>query len=132
MLNQADAIIHVHRHITTRQLALQLSISTGSVCSIIETLEYSKVCSKWVPQSLTADHKIQRKTISSELLEHFDAEGEAFLSRIVTGDETWVHHFEPETKRQSMDWHHPQSPRKKKFKTALSAGKSNDYCLLGL
>ena len=49
--------------------------------------------------------------------------GEAFLSRIVIGDETWTHHYEPETKRQSMEWHHPQSPRKKKFKTTPSAGK---------
>ena len=45
------------------------------------------------------------------------------MSRIVTGDETWAHHFEPETKRQSMEWHHPQSPRKKKFKTTPSVGK---------
>jgi len=45
------------------------------------------------------------------------------LSRIVTGDETWAHHYEPETKRQSMEWHHPQSPRKEKFKTTPSAGK---------
>jgi len=36
---------------------------------------------------------------------------------IVTGDETWAHHYEPEMKRQSMERHHPQSPRKKKFKT---------------
>jgi hypothetical protein len=56
-------------------------------------------------------------------LEHFDAEGEAFLSRNITGGETWVHHFGPETKRQSMEWHHPQSPRNKKFKTAPSTGK---------
>ena len=49
--------------------------------------------------------------------------GGAFLSRIVTGDETWAHHYEHETKRQSMEWHHPQSPRKKKFKTTPSAGK---------
>jgi len=53
----------------------------------------------------------------------FDAEGEAFLSRIVTGDKTWAHHYELETKRQSMEWHHPHSPRKKKFKTTPSAGK---------
>jgi histone-lysine N-methyltransferase SETMAR len=123
MLNSTDAIIHANRRITTRQLALQFSISTGSVCSIIETLGYSKVCSKLVPRSLTTDHRIQRKTISSELLEHFNAEGEDFLSRIVTGDETWVHHFEPETKRQSMEWHHPQLSRKKKFETDPSAGK---------
>jgi histone-lysine N-methyltransferase SETMAR len=32
MLDRADAIIRANRRIKTRQLALQLSISTGSVC----------------------------------------------------------------------------------------------------
>jgi hypothetical protein len=40
---------------------------------------------------------------------------EAFLSQIVTGDETWIHHFEPETKRQSMEWYHPACPQRKKI-----------------
>ena len=57
------------------------------------------------------------------MLERFDAEGEAFWSRIVTGDETWAHHYQPEKKRQSVEYQHPQSPRKKKFKTTPSAGK---------
>jgi hypothetical protein len=39
------------------------------------------------------------------------------------GDETWIHHYEPETKRQSMEWHHPTSPWRKKFKVTPSAGK---------
>jgi hypothetical protein len=34
----------------------------------------------------------------------------------VTGDETWTHHYEPESKHQSMDWEHRHSPTKKKFK----------------
>ena len=34
-----------------------------------------------------------------------------------------VHHYEPESKRQSMEWNHPGSPAKKKFKTQPSAGK---------
>jgi hypothetical protein len=38
MLNCADAIIRADRRVTTRQLALQLSTSTGSVCSISETV----------------------------------------------------------------------------------------------
>jgi hypothetical protein len=33
-----------------------------------------------------------------ELLPSFEAEGEVFLSRIVTADETWVHNFVPEKK----------------------------------
>ena len=46
-----------------------------------------------------------------------------FLQRIVTGDEPWVHHFEPESKSASMDWCHSTSPRWKKFKPQQSSGK---------
>ena len=49
--------------------------------------------------------------------------GGAFLCRIITGDETWAHRYELETKRQSVEWHHPQSPRKKEIQTTPSARK---------
>ena len=45
------------------------------------------------------------------------------LGKIVTGDETWTHHYEPESKHQSMDWKLRHSPTKKKFKTHSTAGK---------
>ena len=122
MLQRADDI-RVDRRITSRQLAVQLSVSNGSGMAIIDASGYSKVCARWVPRSLTIEHRRQTKAICSELLERFDAEREAFLSRIVTGDETWAHHYEPETKRQSVEWYHPQSPRKKELKTTPSAGK---------
>ena len=38
-------------------------------------------------------------------------------------DETWVHHYDPETKIQSMQWKHKGSPTLKKFKVLPSAGK---------
>ena len=47
-------------------------------------------------------------------------EGDQFLFNIVTGDESWIHHFDPEEKRLSM---HTSSPRPKKFKTVPFAGK---------
>jgi hypothetical protein len=81
--------------------------------TIIDALGYSNVCARWVPRSLATEHRRQRKDICSELLNVFDAEGEDVLYRIVNGDETWAHHYEPETKRQSMEWHYLQSPRKK-------------------
>ena len=34
-----------------------------------------------------------------------------------------VHHFDPESKKQSMQWKHPGSPPPKKFKRVSSAGK---------
>ena len=41
----------------------------------------------------------------------------------MTVDETWVHYYEPENKAQSRQWVRPGSPKPKKFKTQLSAGK---------
>jgi hypothetical protein len=34
-----------------------------------------------------------------------------FLEQIVTADETWVHHYEPERKAQSMAWKPPDITR---------------------
>jgi hypothetical protein len=39
-------------------------------------------------------------------------EGHDMLARIVTGDESWVHHYQPEAKHASMQWKHPVSPAK--------------------
>jgi hypothetical protein len=61
------------------------------------------VCPRSVPRSLTNDHKTVRKEVCSDLLSRYEADGESLLSRIVTVDETWIHHFEQETKRQSME-----------------------------
>jgi len=55
MLQRADDIIHADRHLTNRQLAVQLSVSSGSAMEIIDALGYSKVCARWVPESLTTE-----------------------------------------------------------------------------
>jgi hypothetical protein len=57
------------------------------------------------------------------LLQRYEQHGEAFLSRTVTGDETWVFHYTPESKAESITWKHPHSPVKNKFKTVQSTGK---------
>jgi hypothetical protein len=46
-----------------------------------------------------------------------------FLERIVTAEETWVHHYEPESKAQSMAWKRQTSPVAKKFRSQPSASK---------
>jgi len=48
-------------------------------------------------------------------------EGEDFLKKIITGDETWAHRYDPENKRQSMEYCHKESPQPKKFKTQALA-----------
>jgi len=41
----------------------------------------------------------------------------------VTTDETWLYHYDPETKQQSMEWGHSGSPRPKKLRVQKSAGE---------
>ena len=72
---------------------------------------------------LAQEHKEHRMQIFQDLLNQYESEGDSFLDRIITGDETWCHHYEPESKRQSMEWRHVNSPSKKKFKTLPSAVK---------
>jgi hypothetical protein len=67
--------------------------------------------------------KAERVIVSREVLGRFEEEDEGFLQWIVTGDETWVHRYDPENKRQSMEHPHKGSPAPKKFKTKASAGK---------
>jgi len=46
-----------------------------------------------------------------------------FLQRFVTVDETWIHHYTPETKEQSKQWTKSGESAPKKAKTVSSAGK---------
>jgi len=118
-----DEIIQDDRRVTADTIALTLGIGHYAVLEMIESLGYRKVCARWVPRLLTEDHKGQRKAIISELLQRYRHKGDDFLLRIVIGDKSWFHNFEPETKRQSMEWHRLHSPSKKKAKTVPSAVK---------
>ena len=42
---------------------------------------------------------------------------------MVTVDKTWLYHYDPETKQQTMEWWHSGSPCPKKFPVQKSAGK---------
>ena len=41
----------------------------------------------------------ERARVPRELLGHFEEKGVRFIWLIVTGDETWVHHYDPENKK---------------------------------
>ncbi len=73
----------------------------------------------------TIDRGPQEKPMGASLtyLLRFNNHGEDFLEQIITGDETWVHQYCPETKAQSMARKHPGSPTIKKFKTSTSSRK---------
>jgi hypothetical protein len=78
-----------------------------------------------VPRRLNAREKINRMCLPLQHLLQYADEGEDMLNRTVTGDELWVDHYQPESKRASAQWKHPSSPSTEKFKVTStpSAGK---------
>jgi transposase len=109
---QVQTLIQEDRRRTVKSIAVTLDMSYGSVYDILhDALGYRKVAARWVPRSLTADHKAVRMMTCLDHLETYRHDGTTFLESIVTGDETWAHHFIPESKQASMVWKHPWSPQ---------------------
>ncbi|GBM58971.1 hypothetical protein AVEN_230085-1 [Araneus ventricosus] len=53
-----NELIRQNRRITTREVAVELSISKGTVHHIIyKKLGYGKVCAQWVPKNLSENQK---------------------------------------------------------------------------
>ena len=121
---QIEQRIRDNRRVTIDEIAVEFHMSHGAAYKIVhDDSGYRKVCSRWIPRQLSDEQKHTRQTICQQHLDRHAREVDAFLNRIVTGDESWVHHYEPKSKRQSMQWKHPTSPPPIKFKTQASAGK---------
>ena len=78
-------------------------------------LNMRRVSAKFVPRVLTVEQKQQRLSVSLELRDRA-ASDSTFLGNVITGDETWVYEYDPETRVQSSQWKSPSSPRAKKKK----------------
>ena len=102
------------RRLTVQEIVAEEGISTGLVHSILtEDLNLRRVSAEFVPKLLTEQPKELRKEISEDMLDLANHDPE-FIKTIITGDETWVYGYHPETKFQSSQWKHPESPRPKK------------------
>ena len=90
----AETRIMADRRVTVQQTAEDVGISAGSVSTIIHgRLSMNRDCSKWVPRLLTTVMRANRRACSDELLAMVEAEHE-FFNRLVTADESWVHHHD--------------------------------------
>ncbi|XP_029641057.1 protein GVQW3-like [Octopus sinensis] len=117
----ALGMIMQDRRISCHQIAERLGISAERADnSVTKELGFSKVSARWVPRLLTPEHKCILFTSNLEL---FETNEENFIACFITIDESWVHHYQPETKEQSKQWKHTSSPTPKKARVIPSAGK---------
>jgi len=124
IIDQIHKLILEDHQISAKSIAEQLGISCERVGSIIhEDLDLRKLSTKWVPKCLNADQKRQRCQSSEHIWNFFRSDPNDFLSRLMTMGETWLYHYDRETKLQPMEWRHNGSPHPKKFRVQKSAGK---------
>ena len=95
-------------------------------------LGYRKLSARWVPRMLTDAQRAQRVACSRRIKELFLLLPEEFVFRYVTVDETWIYHYDPESKQQSKQWKPRGSTPPLKFKTQHSADKVLATIFLGL
>ena len=76
-----------------------------------------------MPQNLCLHDRNQCVALHQKLLDLYRSDKEQFCRHLVTEDEMWIHHWDPESKLETMQWKHVESPPPKKFRTRTSAGK---------
>lgn len=119
--SQTDDSVHKVREVldedwrlSVRMIAEECGIPKAIVqCILTEDLQLWKVCSKMVPKVLMSEMKEQRLLKCQELHERYKMDPE-FSDRVTTGDKTGIFEYDPESKRQSSEWHTTESPRPKK------------------
>ena len=122
MRDQLDA----DRRQSVRTLSDLTGLPNTTILRILhDHLHMSKVCARWVPIMLNplALDKQRRVSMFQELLARYYMHPELLEATVITEDETWLHHYDPETKAQSSQFKHPEEPAPRKFKSQRFAGK---------
>jgi hypothetical protein len=101
-----------------------VGLSSGTVQRILsDDLNMRCIATKLVPRLLSNDQKEHRVAVCREL-EDQARDDPNFISKVITGDESWVYGYDPETKQQSSQWKSPNSPRPKKTRQVRSSVKT--------
>jgi len=120
MIAKVCEVILEDRRQTIHKVCSRVGLSYGSCqCILADELNMRRIAAKFVPCLLNNDQRDHRVQVCTELQEAVRHDPN-FLSRVITGDETWLYDYDPETKQQSSQWKMPSSPRPKKVRQVRS------------
>ena len=124
IVSKIKEIIEGDARFTVRDIALKVGISLSTVHLILKKhLKVRKISARWVPHLLTDEQKRQRVKVAKKLLQMFPKYDKKQFANVVTGDETWVHYFEPVRKVSNKIWATKHSKRPIIAKRSLSTKK---------
>ena len=124
IVSKIKEIIEGDARFTVRDIARKVGISFSTVHLILKKhLKVRKISARWVPHLLTDEQKRQRVKVAKKLLQMFPKYDKKQFANVVTGDETWVHFFEPVRKVSNKIWATKHSKRPIVAKHSLSTKK---------
>jgi len=100
-------LVHEDCRRTIKDIAEIVKVSYRTVQTILTCdLNMHRVAAKFVPRLLIPEQKEHCIAICQELRQHA-LDDPSFMSRVITGDESWVYGYDPKTKQQSSQWKSP-------------------------
>jgi len=127
-LTKVRDLVRSDQRLTVRMISSVLNLNRQTVHEILTfELGMQKICAKLVPKILTNEQMENRRNVCLDLLECIEND-KSFFKHVITGDGTWILEYDPDTKRQSSEWHTSNSPRPKKARMSKSKIKTMLIC----
>ena len=96
IVSKIKEIIEGDARFTVHDIAQKVGMSLSMVHLILKKhLKVRKISARWMPHLLTDEQKRQLVKVAKKLLQMFPKYDKKQFCSFITGDENWVHYFEP-------------------------------------
>ena len=112
------------RQISIRHVAEELAIPKTTIHEIMNNrMGMKKVCTRWVPKLLSPIQRANRVDCCQEVLQQSEVNPVKFFDCIVTGDESWIHHYDSLSHLEAKVWKRLGEQVPTRLRQERSAGK---------
>ena len=119
-----ERIVIRHRQISVRRVAEELGIPKTTIHEIMNNhMGMKKVCTRWVSKFLTPIQRANRVDCCQEFLQQSEVNPAKFFDCILTGDESWIHHYDPLSQLEAKVWKRLGGQTPTRLRQERSAGK---------
>ena len=128
-VSRVESLIKKDPKVAYTEIQDMTKISSGSLTRILhDCLGIRKRCAHRVPHNWSEEQKRGTVDWCTHMLRKFDRGVSPLVWDIVTGDETRVYQYDPETKQQSTVWVCPDENPSVKFKRNRNTSKQMTAC----
>jgi [histone H3]-lysine36 N-dimethyltransferase SETMAR len=123
-IRRVHAFIEEFRNATYVEIEAELGIDARAIdCILHEHLGVTKKVSRRIPHLFTDEQKLARVDWCQFMQEKFNGGTSKSVGDMITGDETWIYAYDPETKQQWTVWVFEDEPPPTKVTRQRSVAK---------